>query len=176
MCRNTHVKVCFKSSLIRLRSLSLPYDQDLHLCNIESRKPELKRHRVWYSTLYIDMYLLRKNSWLVSFIFAWNQCLSINTETSLFQAPRESGPLTWESANTKIKREETGDSRAGGASLYVLSPFLFLFPAPPTFRVPFSFASSPPSESLEQAIQKPISKKQWKKKIKSSWLSENVHY
>ena len=30
-------------------------------------------------------------------------------------------------------------------------PFSF-FPAPPTFRMPFTFASSPQSESLEQAI------------------------
>ena len=30
-------------------------------------------------------------------------------------------------------------------------PSFFLFPAPPTFRVPFSFTSSPLSESLEQA-------------------------
>ena len=44
---------------------------------------------------------------------------------------------------TKIKREETGESGGG---------FLFLFPAPPFFHVPFSFASSPLSESLEQAI------------------------
>ena len=29
-------------------------------------------------------------------------------------------------------------------------PSFFLFSAPPTFRVPFSFASSPLSESLEQ--------------------------
>ena len=29
---------------------------------------------------------------------------------SLFQAPRKSGPLNWESANTKINREETGES------------------------------------------------------------------
>ena len=33
----------------------------------------------------------------------------------------------------------------------LLSPFLFVFFAPPTFRVPFTFASSPLSESLEQA-------------------------
>ena len=48
-----------------------------------------------------------------------------------------------------MKREETG--RAGAVS----HPFFFLFPfsrpAPPTFRVPFSFASSPLSESPEQA-------------------------
>ena len=43
----------------------------------------------------------------------------------------ESGPLNRERANTKTKREET---------------------APPTFRVPFAFASAPLSESLEQAI------------------------
>ena len=30
-------------------------------------------------------------------------------------------------------------------------PFFFLFPAPPTFCAPFTFASSPLSESLEQA-------------------------
>ena len=29
--------------------------------------------------------------------------------------------------------------------------FLFLFFTPPTFRVPFTFASSPLSESVEQA-------------------------
>jgi len=34
---------------------------------------------------------------------------------SLFQAPRLSGQPNWESANTKIKREETGESRGGGA-------------------------------------------------------------
>ena len=34
---------------------------------------------------------------------------------SLFQAPRWSGPLYWESANTKIKREETGERGGGGA-------------------------------------------------------------
>ena len=45
------------------------------------------------------------------------------------------------SANTKIKREETVESGGG-----------FLFSAPPTFRVPFSFAYSPLSESLEQAM------------------------
>ena len=45
---------------------------------------------------------------------------------SLFLAPRESGPLNWERANTKIKREKT-------------------------FRVPFTLASSPLSERLEQA-------------------------
>ena len=39
---------------------------------------------------------------------------------TLFQAPRESGPLNWESANTKIKREETGER-------------LFPFSRPPTF-------------------------------------------
>ena len=33
-----------------------------------------------------------------------------------------------------------------------LSPFLFLFPAPPTFRVPLSLASSPLSENLEQTV------------------------
>ena len=32
---------------------------------------------------------------------------------SLFQAPRWSGPLNWESAKTKIKRKETGASRGG---------------------------------------------------------------
>ena len=32
-----------------------------------------------------------------------------------------------------------------------ISSFLFLFFAPPTFRVPFTFASSPLSEILEQA-------------------------
>ena len=45
--------------------------------------------------------------------------------------------------NMKIKREETG---RGGAI-----PSFFLFPAPPTFRVPFSFLSSLLSETLEQA-------------------------
>ena len=30
--------------------------------------------------------------------------------------------------------------------------FFFFFPAPTNFRVPFTFASSPLSESLEQAI------------------------
>ena len=34
---------------------------------------------------------------------------------SLFQAPRWSGPLNWESANKKIKREETGESGGDGA-------------------------------------------------------------
>ena len=33
-------------------------------------------------------------------------------------------------------------------------PSFFLFPAPPTFRVPFTFASSPLSESLEKAREK----------------------
>ena len=47
---------------------------------------------------------------------------------SLFQAPRWSGPPNWESANRKIKREE-----------------------PPPFRASFTYASSPQSESLEQA-------------------------
>ena len=37
------------------------------------------------------------------------------SETSLFEAPRQSGPLNWESANTNIKREETGESGGGGA-------------------------------------------------------------
>ena len=32
-----------------------------------------------------------------------------------------------------------------------ISSFLFLFSAPPTFRLPFTFASSPLSEILEQA-------------------------
>ena len=48
--------------------------------------------------------------------------------------------------NTKIKREETGERR--GVSL----PSFSFFPAPPTFRVPFSLASSPLSESLEQTV------------------------
>ena len=34
---------------------------------------------------------------------------------SLFQAPRYPSPLNWESVNTKIKREEAGESRGGGA-------------------------------------------------------------
>ena len=60
---------------------------------------------------------------------------------SLIQAPRWSGQLNWKSASTKIKLEETGKTS------------FFLFPAPPTFRTPFTFASSPLSESLEQAIE-----------------------
>ena len=34
---------------------------------------------------------------------------------SLFQAPRESSPLNWETANKKIKWEETGEIAGGGA-------------------------------------------------------------
>ena len=51
--------------------------------------------------------------------------------------------LNRESANAEIKRKETGESLRGGT--------FFLFRAPQTFRVPFSFSSSPLSESLEQA-------------------------
>ena len=48
----------------------------------------------------------------------------------------------------KIRGEETGERRAAEP----ISPFLFsFFPAPPTFRKPFTFASSSLSESLEQA-------------------------
>ena len=61
---------------------------------------------------------------------------------SLFQAPRQSGPRNRESANNI-----TGGNWGEQLSL----PSFFLFPAPTTFGVPFSFASSPRSESLEQA-------------------------
>ena len=44
-------------------------------------------------------------------------------------------------------------------------PSFFLFPAPPTFRQPFSFASSQLSESLEQARNK---------RQKSHSISQNV--
>ena len=54
---------------------------------------------------------------------------------SLFQAPRKLGPLNWESANTKIKREETGERRDGGNDYRLSLPSFFLFPAPPTFHV-----------------------------------------
>ena len=40
---------------------------------------------------------------------------------SLFQAPRFSGPLNWESAKTKIKRKETGASRDGLFAFPLLS-------------------------------------------------------
>ena len=45
-----------------------------------------------------------------------SQTVEQNTSlASLFQALRWSVPLNWESANTKIKRGETGESRGGGA-------------------------------------------------------------
>ena len=48
----------------------------------------------------------------------------------------------------KIRGEETGERRGGGA--YLSLPFSF-FSCRPTFRKPFTFTSSSLSESLEQA-------------------------
>ena len=72
--------------------------------------------------------------------------ITIPPATSLFQAPRQSGPLNWESASTKIKREKTG---RGEDSV----PSFFLFPAPPTFCTPFFRVFPTLSEILEQANQ-----------------------
>ena len=66
---------------------------------------------------------------------------------SLFHAPRQSGPLNLR----KRKNENKTVVNWGGKGRRTSLPSFFLFPAPPTFRVPFSFASSPVSESLEQA-------------------------
>ena len=61
---------------------------------------------------------------------------------SLFQAPRYNVVGSGE-----LRKRKHGNKKAGNSL-----PFsFFLFPAPPTFRMPFSFASSPLSESLEQA-------------------------
>ena len=70
----------------------------------------------------------------------------IKTHKNLACSRLRDSRVRWiEKANTKIKQVETGES------------------APPTFRVPFSFASSPQSESLEQANKIPASNKNSKK-------------
>ena len=47
--------------------------------------------------------------------------------------------------NKKTKQNKTGENCKGN---------FFLVPAAPTFRVPFTFASSPLSENLQQAISR----------------------
>ena len=71
---------------------------------------------------------------------------TIRPATNLFQAPRQSGPLNWGSANTKIKREKTGRGKDS-------VPTFFLFAAPPTFRTPFLSSSPHYLRILEQANQ-----------------------
>ena len=75
-----------------------------------------------------------RHAWI--FRFSFPSCLSCVFNCSLFQAPGELGPLNWESANTKIKREEAGESRA-------LSPFLFPFSRPANFSRAFFFRVFP---------------------------------
>ena len=72
--------------------------------------------------------------------------ITIPPATSLFQAPRQLGGLDWESANTRIKREETG---RGEDSV----PSFFLFPALPTFCTTFFRVFPTLSEILEQTNQ-----------------------
>ena len=59
-----------------------------------------------------ESYLVPLNIEAVQFLVAktlpW---VTYRWTPSLFQAPRQSGPLNWESANTEIKREETGVSK-----------------------------------------------------------------
>ena len=63
----------------------------------------------------------------------------------------------WQLKSNYLKHAKSGQKRvvkemiAGSVPL----PFsFFLFPTPPTFRVPFSFSSSPLSKSLEQASRR----------------------
>ena len=65
--------------------------------------------------------------------------ISVETLSSLSQAPRKPGPRNWESSNTRVKREER------------LFPFLLIATTWITRSHCFSYASCLLSESLKQA-------------------------
>ena len=52
----------------------------------------------------------------------------------------------------ELRKREHENKRRGNWGEKGRLPFCLFFPAPPTFRMPFTFTSSPQSESLEQAI------------------------
>ena len=70
--------------------------------------------------------------------------LTTRSSPGLFQAPGYSDPRNWESAITKIKREETAEPRPRFSQI-----------TRSYFRVRFIYASSLISESLEQATAPP---------------------
>ena len=86
--------------------------------------------------------------------------VTLSTAVSWIACSRlRDGPLNWASANTKLKREETGYSRGEKA----LCPFLFSFSRPNNFSRAFYFRVFPtiwePGTSLRVAAPSPRQRK-----------------
>ena len=81
----------------------------------------------------------------------WRETMTGNTFAFVGELRTQPVPGSEIVGPAELRKREDENKTEGNWGEQALSLFLFLFFASPTFRVPFTFASSPLPESLEQA-------------------------